>query len=148
MLRNKPALAIFTVLIVVIFIIFFFVRPTSKKIVLPNAQIIKVEVADSTLKRAKGLMYRKHLDENTGMLFIFDDQTKHIFWMKNTLIPLDMIWVDENFKIVDISVNVQPCKTISCQTYMPASPAKYVLEVNGGYSEKQSIKIGDTLQLK
>lgn len=148
MLQNKRAQTVLTAIILVLFIIFLFVRPTNKKIVLPNNQIIKIEVADSALKRAKGLMYRKHLDENTGMLFIFDDQVKHIFWMKNTLIPLDMIWMNENFKIVDITGDVQPCTTTSCQTYMPASPAKYVLEVNGGYSKKQSIKIGDTLQLK
>jgi len=116
-------------------------------VVLPNNQNVKVEIADSKLKRAKGLMYRKHLDKNSGMLFIFNDKAKHIFWMKNTLIALDIIWMDENFKIIDITHNAQPCNTTLCQTYMPALPAKYALEVNGKYSEEQSIKVGDFLKI-
>lgn len=124
-----------------------FIRPANKKVVLPNNQSVKVGVADTAFKRAKGLMYQRYLDENSGMLFIFDDKAKHIFWMKNTLIALDMIWMDENLKVVDITYNVQPCNTDSCQTYMPSLPAKYVLEVNGGYSEKQNIKGGESLRL-
>jgi uncharacterized membrane protein (UPF0127 family) len=82
------------------------------------------------------------------MLFVYKNPAKYIFWMKNTLIPLDMIWLDENLKIVDITKNVPPCKTENCQTYMPKAKAQYILEVNAGYSDKQNINIGDTLKLE
>jgi len=117
----------------------------KQTIILPNITKIQVEIADTGLKRSKGLMHRKTLPQNQGMLFIFDDSAKHIFWMKNTLIPLDMVWLDENLRVVDISHNIPPCVTPSCQTYMPANPAKYVLEINGGLSERNNLKTGDQI---
>jgi uncharacterized protein len=69
--------------------------------------------------------------------------------MKNTLIPLDIIWLDTEMKIVDITYNAQPCeKTERCKTYMPAQPVKHVLEVNAGFSEKNNLKIGDQLNFQ
>lgn len=119
---------------------------SEKQVAFPNNTKIQIEIADTSLKRATGLMYRKSLPQNQGMLFIFDETAKHIFWMKNTLVPLDIIWLDENFKIVDISRSTPPCTTQKCQTYMPSSPAKYVLEVNSGISEQNNLKIGDQLK--
>src|SRR3989344_2335385 len=75
-----------------------------------NEKTFEVEIADTSLERAQGLMFRAELKEYQGMLFIFPISEKHSFWMKNTFIPLDIIWIDENFEIVYIYENAQPCK--------------------------------------
>jgi len=91
-------------------------------------------------------MGRKNLAEDAGMLFIFDKEGFYPFWMKDTLIPLDIIWIDENNKIVYIAGNAQPCVQ-NCKNYDPPKEAKYVLEINGGLADKLNIKIGDTVNL-
>lgn len=100
---------------------------------------VQCEIADTMYKQALGLMNRENLDENKGMLFIFNDEKVREFWMKNTLISLDMIFLDKNFKIVSIVENAQPCKTIDCEIYSSLYPAKYVIEINGGLSKKYNI---------
>ena len=104
-----------------------------------EAMKISVEIADTMYKQTIGLMNREKLDEDKGMLFIFNDEKPREFWMKNTLIPLDMIFLDKNFKIVKILENAQPCKTIDCDIYSSILPAQYVIEVNGGFSKKYNI---------
>ncbi len=109
---------------------------------------VKVEVARTPAQRAKGLMFRTNLAENAGMLFIFENEAKHGFWMANTKIPLDIIWIDSTGKIVDISKNTPPCTETGnmqamCKTYKPRVRALYVLEVNGGWTEGNGAKIGD-----
>ena len=91
-------------------------------------------------------MFRESLPENSGMLFIFPDSSPRSFWMKNTLIPLDMIWIDESKKIVGITENVQPCKADPCPSYPSGKPVKYVLEVNAGFAERKGIKENDSVE--
>ena len=91
-----------------------------------------VEIADSEKELIKGLMFRKNLDEDKGMLFIFTQPANYTFWMKNTLIPLDIIWIDENKAIVYIEENVPICEQDPCQTYTPNKEELYVLEINSG----------------
>lgn len=79
------------------------------------------------------------------MLFIFDSSGDYPFWMKNTLIPLDIIWISKDKKVVDIKENAKPCRSEMCETYSPKSDAKYVLEINGGLANKYKIKVGDAL---
>ncbi|MBS3073357.1 DUF192 domain-containing protein [Candidatus Pacearchaeota archaeon] len=100
---------------------------------------IKAEVADTIWKQAIGLMNRTNLPEDQGMLFIFDSERKREFWMKNTIIPLDMIFLDKDFKIVNIIKNAQPCKSLDCEFYSSTGPARYVIEINGGLSSKYNI---------
>ncbi len=107
-----------------------------------------VEIADSLSERKQGLMYREHLEENKGMLFIFDEQKIHPFWMKNTLIPLDIIWIDEQMEIVSIFPNAQPCKTEQCDSIRPLKKAKYVLEINGGMAAEKGIDVHDFIEFK
>jgi hypothetical protein len=95
---------------------------------------------------AKGLMFRKSLEENRGMFFIFDIEDYHPFWMKNMNFPIDIIWLSSDFKVVHIEQNVQPCRT-DCQVYTPAKPARYVLEVNTGFTERNGIGIEDKISL-
>ena len=107
---------------------------------------IKVEIADDSNERENGLMFREKLNENAGMLFVFGEDALQTFWMKNTLIPLDMVFIDGNFEIVDIKHAV-PCRAEPCALYRSAKPAKYVLEVNGNFTIKNNINIGDKIIL-
>ncbi len=110
--------------------------------------VITVEIADSSQERTTGLMYRKSLAEDAGMFFIFDDVKPLNFWMKNTLIPLDMIFFDADYKVIRIHKNVQPCKKDPCAVYSSDKPAKYVLEVGAGGSERMGLKDGDKAEIK
>lgn len=100
-----------------------------------------IKIADNDQERQKWLMNVETMPEFSWMLFIFQNTGVYSFWMKNTLIPLDIIWIDENWKIVYIKENAQPCKTPKCETYDPWVAAKYVLELNWGLSAKYNIKI-------
>src|ERR671914_236929 len=113
-----------------------------------NSSIIArvfVEVQDELEEWGRRLMFRNHLPWNAGMLFAFNEEGPQIFTMKNTLIPLDMIFVDENSEIVDIIENVPPCKQDPCPLYPSEEPAQYVLEVNAGFVQQNAIQVGDRL---
>lgn len=107
----------------------------------------EVEIAQTPDERARGLMFRDSLDESKGMLFVFDKEAKHSFWMKNTIIALDIIWIDEGGKIVYISQNTPPCERDFCPSYAPDAPAKYVLEVAAGQTQKIGAAVGDGVAL-
>ena len=79
------------------------------------------------------------------MLFVFGGPGKYSFWMKNTLISLDIIWMDGDGKIVDIKEGAMPCGKNYCESYTPKAPAKYVLEINAGMAKETGMKIGDKL---
>src|SRR3989344_7424660 len=104
---------------------------------------ISVEIADTPPERAQGLMYRNDLPAGQGMLFIFEQAGYHSFWMKNTLIPLDIIWIADD-KIVHIESDVPSAgDEMFPPTYQPDKPATHVLEVNGGTVDKLDWKVGD-----
>lgn len=107
---------------------------------------LKVEIADKMRQRQKGLMFRRRLDVGRGMLFVYSKPVIPNFWMKNTLIPLDMIFIGADLKVKYIHEKVPPCKTEICQTYSPNALVQYVLEVPGGYSYLFKIKPGDRLE--
>lgn len=113
-----------------------------------NNYCFDVEIAKTPAQREKGLMNRTELARDKGMLFVFDREGMYPFWMKNTLIPLDIIWINQNNKIVFISKNTQPCESFICPSVAPTGKAKYVLEVNAGVSEESGFKEGDTAQIK
>ena len=87
-------------------------------------------------------MFRESLNKDKGMLFIYDTPTKANFWMKNTLIPLDIIWINKNFKIVHIKT-AQPCEEDPCEIYSPDEDSLYILEINAGLTNELRIKEGD-----
>lgn len=103
---------------------------------------LSVQVADTPKKRDKGLMFVEKLPENEGMLFIFSVKTYGGFWMKNTLIPLSIAFLDVDGKILKI-LDMFPCKEDICPTYDPELFYHYALEVNLGWFEKNQIKEGD-----
>ncbi|MFC1699260.1 DUF192 domain-containing protein [Candidatus Omnitrophota bacterium] len=105
-----------------------------------------VELAQTAEQRSLGLMFREHLDPDQGMLFIYPEQGNYSFWMKNTLIPLDMIWINKDQAVVFIGQDIQPCRAEPCPKISPDCPAKYVLELNSGTVDKIGLKIGDQLE--
>ncbi|NCF62887.1 MAG: DUF192 domain-containing protein [Gammaproteobacteria bacterium] len=106
-----------------------------------------VELAETTEKQALGLMFREELQEDHGMLFLFPGQAMRSFWMKNTRIPLDIFYFDENLSLVSVSENARPCRTQRCPGYPSTAPAKYVLELNAGKALELGVQKGDTLSL-
>lgn len=113
---------------------------------MPSGAIYKLELALTPEDQAQGLMFRENLPPNTGMLFVFPSAEPHHFWMKNTMIPLDMIWMDEGGKVLFVSANTPPCKADPCPTYGPDGPARQVLEIAGGMAAKEKITVGSTLK--
>ena len=103
---------------------------------------IDIEIADTEYKRQLGLMNRKSMEENEGMLFIFNEERFRSFWMLNTLISLDIMFVNKEKRIVTIHKNTTP---LSQQSYPSSEPAIYVVEVVGGFSDKNNILPGDKI---
>lgn len=136
-----------------LFVSYFVFWYLTKQIVFGEDKIchenvcFEVEIADDMLERQKWLMFREELAEKRWMIFVFSEDSKHAFWMKNTLIPLDMIWIDKDYKIVDIQ-NAIPCKTEICQTYNPKGNSRYVLEIWSELTKKYGIEIWDILEFR
>jgi uncharacterized membrane protein (UPF0127 family) len=105
---------------------------------------LNVEVADTPDEWRYGLMNRNSMPEDAGMLFVFDDYAPRSFWMKDTLIPLDMIFIDDNRTIIDIHRNATP---LSEDRIISSGPCRFVLEVNGGLCAAEGIDIGDHITL-
>ncbi len=112
-----------------------------------NGLYISAEVADNRPAIQTGLMYREAIGQDEGMLFVFDREDKHIFWMKNVNFPLDMIWLDRSYRVVHIERNVPLCNSDPCTLYMPSRSAKYVLEMKAGLSSTNKINIGDAMTI-
>ena len=106
---------------------------------------VRVEVADDLFERARGLMYRTALGVNRGMLFVFPEEQKLTFWMKNTLIPLSIAFIDSELRIVDIQ-DMRPLDD-EPPSYVSSGPAQYALEVNQGFFERRGVKVGDRVEL-
>jgi uncharacterized membrane protein (UPF0127 family) len=104
---------------------------------------IAIEVVDSKEEINRGLMYRPHMPEMAGMLFIFPREEVRSFWMKNTYISLDILFINDVQEIVTIQPNTQPLSTQSVPSY---KPARYVVEVNAGFTSKYQIKEGDRIE--
>lgn len=119
---------------------------TIFKIATDSTEIkLDIEIADTDYDIQTGLMYRSSMESNHGMLFVFDDVIERHFYMKNTQIPLDIIYLDANKKIVSFQKNAKPFD----ETSLPSNvPAKYVLEVNAGMVDAWSVKEGDSISYK
>jgi uncharacterized membrane protein (UPF0127 family) len=103
---------------------------------------VDIEVVDSQQEISRGLMYRPSMPESAGMLFIFPDEVPRSFWMKNTYISLDIIYISSDKEIVTIQPNTQPLSTQSVPSHQPA---KYVVEVNAGFTARHKIREGDKI---
>lgn len=107
----------------------------------------RVEVVTTPEKQALGLMFRDSLPGDAGMLFVFPDSRTRSFWMKNTRIPLDIFYFDENLKLVSVAEEAKPCRVQRCPSYPSAGPARYVLELNAGKAAELGARAGDELTL-
>ncbi len=146
---NKLFIVLFLVLIVLIFYLFF---SFGKKDNLFSRACFEqacfyLEVADTPETRSRGLMFQEELAENQAMLFVFPETGIYEFWMKNTLIPLDIIWLDSEKKVIFVEHNAHPCRKEECPLFGPKLPSKYVLEIQGGLAEKINIEIGDKVKI-
>ena len=113
---------------------------------MPSREVYSVELAPTPAEQAQGLMFRESLPEKTGMLFLFPDRDTHHFWMKNTMIPLDMIWLDGAGKVIFVSADTPPCRADPCPSYGPKVPATSVLEIAGGMAKKERVTVGSSLK--
>jgi len=116
------------------------------KVFFPDGKSVTAELAVTEEERARGLMFREKVQPDQGMLFVFEREDVHAFWMKNTLVPLDMLWLDSDRRIVHIAADVPPCLADPCPSYGPGSPARYVLELRAGEAARHWLRAGDRLQ--
>jgi len=147
-MKILKTLLIATIILFIVFVIYESAFKTKKKQACFKDRCFDIEMADTIQKQKQGLMFRKKLAEDKGMLFVFDRDEIYPFWMKNTLIPLDIIWLNRNKQVVFIKNNAQPCAAEICQNIMPDEKANYVLEINAGLAEKMNIKLGDEVNIK
>lgn len=152
----KKVIIAYGVLVIVVILLAFakfkglnFLPASGGKSAVIDNHTYTLLIANDDKSRQIGLSNRKSLDENTGMLFIFPKKGIYSFWMKDTQIPLDMIWIDDN-KIVYIAKKVPPQagNKGNLPIYTPTQQANYVLEINGGQSDKNKFKTGDKVTLK
>jgi len=109
-----------------------------------GAVAVRAEVAADEATRARGLMYRRELPPGRGMLFVFPRSEEHAFWMKNTFIPLDMIFIDESLRIAGILQQTVPMSAVPVSI---GKPSRYVLEVPGGWTREVGIETGNRVDL-
>jgi uncharacterized membrane protein (UPF0127 family) len=117
-------------------------------VVMPNGVTIQAELADTPQKRAKGLMYRETLARDRGMLFTFAEAQPWTFWMKNTRIPLDIVWMDGKKRIIHVERNVPVCHRTDdgCPQYQPNENAMFVLELPAGMADTLKLQRGISLK--
>lgn len=106
---------------------------------------LAVEIADTSPLRARGLMWRSELPEGTGMFFIFPTEVVQSFWMRNTLIPLDMVFIDRRLRVVGVVQWAEP-RTLTSRSV--GKPSVYVLEVPGGWTSRNGVRAGSTIELE
>jgi len=143
---NKKFIFLIIILTAIIGL-FFYWRSQRKGNVCFQNHCFEIELAITNEEQMLGLMFRKSLDQNKGMLFVFKEEGEYSFWMKNTLIPLDIIWIDKNQEVVFISENTQPCKQDPCSSTAPGQKAKYVLEINAGIVKEIKLKTGEKVDI-
>ena len=121
------------------------IKPNFKELWLEQAEL-KVEIVDTPKNRAAGLGGRKSLPQDQGMFFVFEQSDVYPFWMKDMRFPLDIIWMDSDYKVVDLIQDVKPDSYPN--SIVPEKSALYVLETNSGWIKENNIKIGSQAFLK
>jgi uncharacterized membrane protein (UPF0127 family) len=125
-----------------------FAAKTAAPGVTLHGQRFSTEFATNDETRARGLMERTALAADASMLFVFPDTQPRWFWMKNTLIPLDILYFDDNRKLVSMQLDVPPCKADPCPSYPSDLPARYVLELPAGTARRIGVAVGDELAVE
>jgi uncharacterized membrane protein (UPF0127 family) len=114
-----------------------------------NGLVLVADIAATDEQRTKGLSVKDRLGENEAMLFVFDNEAEHTFWMKNMKFPIDIIWLDSDKTVVHIEHNLQPCSSeLLCPTYKPNDDSLYVLETIGGFAQRHDIVKGTMVEFE
>ena len=116
--------------------------PAVVPLTLPSGTVLQVEVMVKDEDRSMGLMFRPSLPRERGMLFVFETPDFHGIWMKNCRFPIDILWLDEERRIVHVAEAVPPCKAEPCPTYSPLRRAAYVVELNAGQARREKAVVG------
>lgn len=120
-------------------------KESEKRLILGDISII-VEIADTNIEKARGLSGRNMLEEGKGILLVFEEDDYHGIWMKNMKFPIDIIWLDKEFRVISIEKNVLP-ETYP-KVFLPTLPARYVLELNASHSTRYNIDTGTQLSFE
>jgi hypothetical protein len=115
---------------------------------LPSGRVFQAELMVSDEDRAMGLMFRPSLPADRALLFVFEDVSFHGIWMKNCRFPIDIVWLDENRKVVHVQAKAPPCVQEPCPVYSPMRRGAYVVEMNAGAARREKIVVGAELAFK
>lgn len=120
--------------------------------ILPSRHVgaveIRVECAATEEQRNRGLMFRSRLGDDEGMLFVFREESTPSFWMKNTFVALDLLFLDKDGRVVDLAEGLRPCTGDPCPVYSPSARSRYALEVASGTARRHGISRGDRIELR
>jgi uncharacterized membrane protein (UPF0127 family) len=136
---------VFVYLVISVFVPAFSSGSQFVQVFLPNGKVITAELAVTDNERARGLMYREKINPDQGMLFIFETEGRHSFWMKNMVISIDILWLNKDRQIVHLEERVPPCERDPCPSYSSKIPAMYVLELKAGSVAENGLKKFDRL---
>ena len=140
-MKRKILFLIFVILLIAIGSLVFVLKTKKNKVCL-KSNCYFVEIARTQEEKERGLMDRNNLGKNEGMLFINDQEGIYPFWMKNVLIPLDIIWFNKSKEVVFMAISAEPCKD-ECQLIYPDQNAQYILEVNAGEINRMNLQLGN-----
>ena len=129
----------------VLVFVFLWSEVTHIRIFFPDGKTIYANLVKTEADRMRGLMFRKTLNEDQGMLFVFVSEGLYSFWMKNMNFAIDILWLDRDKRIIHLEREVPPCEKEPCPSYAPRVPAKYVLELKAGSIEKRKLKLYDRI---
>jgi uncharacterized protein len=122
--------------------------PATTRLTLPSGKALTVEVMVKDEDRQMGLMFRPSLPADRGMLFLFEQADFHGIWMKNCKFPIDIVWLDEESRVVHLAESVPPCKAEPCPVYQPLRRASYVLEIGAGQARREKALVGSKLSFQ
>lgn len=138
---RKFVFFIFSAALILVFSSYLFASGRGK--VCFQKQCFDVDIARTGEEVMRGLQFRRQLKDDEGMLFLFSQSSVYHFWMKDTFIPLDIIWLDDSRRVLYVASHALPCLKSPCTTYGPDKASRYVLEINAGLCEKWNIRVGD-----
>ena len=121
--------------------------PRYGQVVVPGGEVLRVELADTPSRRHRGYMYRERIGPEDGMLFVFPEDGIYPFWMKNTRISLDILWLAEDGTIVHVEPRVPPCREDPCESVWPMARARFVLEIPAGTAARLQLERGGGLEV-
>ncbi len=120
--------------------------PAVVPLTLPTGRVMQTEVMVRDEDRAMGLMFRKSLPADRALLFVFEETGFHGIWMKNCKFPIDIVWLDEERKVVHVAAGVPPCRREPCPVYKSLRRAAFVIEMNAGEAKRSGARIGSAVK--